>query len=79
MSNGLRTAPGIYSGLLYETSGPAFNAVPWGPITATRVGNMTLNFANGNQAALLYDVNGVSVAKTIQRQVFASPSVECEP
>ena len=40
---------------------------------------MTLTFANGNQATLAYTVNGTSVTKQIQRQVFSTPKVECEP
>ncbi len=79
MSAGRRTAPGVYSGTLYQTGGPPFNASPWTPTTATAVGNMVLNFAHGNQATLTYDVNGVSVSKQIQRQVFSTPRVECEP
>ncbi len=78
MSSGNRTSPGVYTGILYETRGPAFNAVPWGATTSTPVGNMTLTFNGGNQATLLYDVGGVRVTKQIQRQVFSTPKVECE-
>jgi hypothetical protein len=79
MSNGTRIAQGIYSGTLYRTTGPAFHANPWGPTTVTPVGNMNLNVANGNTATLFYDINGVSVSKQIQRQVFSTPKTECEP
>jgi len=79
MSNGSRTAPGIYSGTLYRTTGPVFYANPWGVTNVTPVGNMNLNVANGNTATLFYDINGVSVSKQIQRQVFSTPKTECEP
>jgi hypothetical protein len=39
---------------------------------------MVVEFADGNSATLTYSVNGISVVKTIQRQVFASPTSQCE-
>ncbi|APV51954.1 hypothetical protein BWI17_21150 [Betaproteobacteria bacterium GR16-43] len=79
MSNGTSNAGGVFSGVLYQTSGPPFNAAPWVTAVSTPVGRMSLNFTNGNAATLTYDINGVSVTKSIQRQVFASPRVDCEP
>ena len=78
MSNGARAgASASFSGTLFRTSGPAFNAVPWTSATATPVGTMSFSFRDGNAGTLTYDVGGVKVTKPIQRQVFASPATEC--
>jgi len=46
-------------------------------ITSAQVGTMKVTFTNGNAAQLVYDVNGVSVTKTIERQVFDVFRPEC--
>jgi hypothetical protein len=78
MSNGNRVGPGMYTGTLYSTTGPVFNASPWTAASSTPVGTMTLSFANGNSGTLAYSVNGVQVTKAIQRQVFSSPTTQCQ-
>jgi hypothetical protein len=81
LSSGARQPDGSFLGDLYRTTGPAFNAVPFRPIGAanlTRVGTMQLRFANGESATLTYTVNGVTVVKSIVRQVFSSPAPACE-
>ncbi len=78
MSNGAKTGAGAYGGTLYATSGPAFNASPWGAATPTAVGTMSFNFTSGNAGTLAYSVNGVAVTKSIQREVFASPATQCQ-
>ena len=80
MSAGNLQADGSYLGDLYRTTGPAFNAQPFTPLTSanlTKVGTMSLRFADGNTATLAYTVNGVGVSKPIARQVFASPVPSC--
>lgn len=78
LSDGARVGgSSTYSGTLYRTSGPAFNAAPWVPATATPVGAMSFSFRDGNAGTLAYDIAGVAVSKPIQRQVFASPATEC--
>lgn len=78
MSDGRRAAgTRSFSGTLYRTTGPAFNAAPWIAATATPIGTMRLTFRDGNAGTLDYDVAGVVVTKPIQRQVFASPATEC--
>lgn len=77
MSNGARSSTG-FSGALYRTSGPVFNASPWAPATSTQVGTMTVAFTHGNSATLTYSYNGVSVTKQIRRQVFGSVKPACE-
>ncbi len=83
MSRGEMQAPVndhlVFSGTLYRTTGPVFNAVPWVPIIVTPVGTMRLEFSNGNSASLTYDVNNISVTKQIQRQVFGVPATACKP
>ena len=79
MSAGSQQSPGVFSGELYRTTGPAFNAAPFTPIGAaniTLVGGMTLAFA-GDTAQLSYSVSGASVGKTIRRQVFGAASALC--
>ncbi|HEX7402751.1 MAG TPA: hypothetical protein VF287_01965, partial [Usitatibacter sp.] len=73
----LNTA-GAYSGTLYATTGPAFNASPWVAITSTAVGTMTFNFTSGNSGSVVYSVNGVQVTKQIQREAFSSPTTQCQ-
>ena len=66
-----------FTGPLYRISGPPFNAQPWTPVTVATVGNMTVRFNTGNAATLTYSVDGVTVTKQIQRQVFGSQPTQC--
>lgn len=80
MPSGNRQVDGSFLGDLYRTTGPAFNARPFTPITAsdiTRVGTMSLRFATGTSGTVAYSVNGVNVTKAITRQVFSSPVPAC--
>jgi hypothetical protein len=79
MSNGAQTGNGRFTGPLYRTTGPAFNASPWTASTPTPVGTMTLTFTTGNAGTIAYSFNGVTVTKPIQRQVFAPIKTQCEP
>jgi hypothetical protein len=66
-----KTATNTFSGTLYQTHGPAFNAVPFAPkFTATPVGTGTLAFADAGNGTFAYTVNGISQTKSITRQVF---------
>ena len=73
-----RTGAGAYSGPLYRTHGPPFNANPWIAATPTQVGTMSLNFASGIVGTLNYAIDGVQVTKAIQRETFASPPTICK-
>jgi hypothetical protein len=75
-----KTAPGVYGGTLYRTTGPAFSAVPFLPanVTATAVGTATFTFTDGNTGTFNYTVNGVTQTKAITRQVFAAPGTVCQ-
>ncbi len=68
-----------YSGPLYRTTGPAFNANPWNPtgVVPTVVGSGTLNFTGNNAATFNYTVNGITQTKNIIRQSFGSPPTVC--
>ena len=67
-----RVGPNTYSGFLYTTTGPAFNAVPFSPaqVVGTGVGSGTLNFTDANNGSFSYTVNGITQIKAITRQVF---------
>ena len=68
----LKTATNTYSGKLYQTRGPAFNAVPFDPSTVvpTEVGTGTLTFTDANNGTFAYVVGTISQTKPITRQVF---------
>lgn len=80
MTAGKRQPDGSFSGDLYRTTGPAFNAQPFtpiGPADVTRVGTMRLAFANGEAGTLQYSVDGTTVTKAITRQVFGTSVPSC--
>jgi hypothetical protein len=65
----------VWTGDLYQTSGPWFGTAPFDPgaVTRTKVG--TLTFAASSsviQATVTYSVNGVVVTKAIQRQTLTN-------
>jgi len=81
MSNGQRqSGTNTYSGQLFRTTGPAFNASPWNPqlVTVTPVGNATFSFTDANNGTFSYTVNGISQTKAITRQVYSSPLPTCD-
>ena len=83
MSGGAMQADGVtFSGPLYRTTGPAFNANPFtpiGPSNVTEVGTMTMTLDEANAATVTYTVNGVQVEKNIQRQLYGSRTANCMP
>jgi hypothetical protein len=80
MSDGVKTSDAHYSGKLYSTHGPSFDAVPFSPsaVTITEVGTMSFAFTNGNAGTMTYTYNGTTVTKSIQRQVFRDIKTQCE-
>ena len=76
----VKTSPGMYSGTLYRTTGPAFNSVPFNPanVMSTAVGQATFTFADGNNATFAYTVNGVAQNKAITREIFAGSGTVCQ-
>ena len=80
MSNGAKSAPGVYTGALQRTTGPAFSAVPFNPnnVARTTVGSATLTFTNANNGTFSYTVDGISQSKPITRYIYASSSTVCQ-
>jgi len=80
VTTAVRQSDGSYLGSLLSTTGPAFNANPFTPITGanvTTVGQMRFTFLNGTTGTMTYNVGGATVTKTITRQVFGSPTPAC--
>jgi len=77
--NTARTTGNTFSGPLYRTTGPAFNANPWLPsaVVATPVGNATFTFTDANNGTFSYTLNNVSQSKAITRQVYSTPPTVC--
>ena len=67
-----KTGAGTYSGKLYTTRGPPFDAVPWDPATVlpTQVGAGTLTFTDANNGTFSYTIGAVTQAKAITREQF---------
>ena len=73
-----KTGPGVYTGDVFTTTGPPFNAVPWGAVVETTVGTVTLTFTDGTTATFAYTVNGITQTKTITRQSFSAAATICQ-
>ena len=81
-----KTAPGVYSGDLYQTSGPAFNSVPFdsSKVVATKVGTVTFTVIDGNNVTFAYSVQLAGMAapavqsKPITREIFTAPGTTCQ-
>lgn len=74
----LRRQPdGAFSGDLYVTSGPPFDASPWRAVAVENVGRMTVRFGSGERGTLTYTVLGTTVTKSIERQVFGTAPPTC--
>jgi hypothetical protein len=77
-----KSAPGVYTGQLFRTTGPAFNAVPFNPanVARTHVGTATLTFTDGNNATFAYTVqlagmpSAVTQFKPVTRELFVPPA-----
>ena len=69
----------MYTGILYRTTGPAFNAVVFDPtkVISTAVGMATFSVVDGNTVTFDYTVNGIAQIKTITREVFQPPGTVC--
>ena len=71
-----QTSPNSYSGTLFQSTGPAFDAMPFPPIgspggaVGSAVGNGTLTFSDASDGTFAYTVNGLSQTKSITRQTF---------
>ena len=79
-------SPGVYTGNLFTTTGPPFNAEPFDPavVVETTVGTATLTFTDNNHATFSYTVTtgtraklAVAQTKNITRQLYATPIPHC--
>jgi hypothetical protein len=81
MSGGHKQADGSYSGDLYiGTHASPFDAQPFVPINDSNFskrGTMRFQFTSGIAGILTYTIDGVTVSKSIGRQVFSSPLPAC--
>jgi hypothetical protein len=79
MSRAERTAPGVFTGTIYTTRGPAFNAVPFDPrqVVATEVGTGTFRFSSPTSGTFEYTVNGITQSKELVRTEFGNAIPEC--
>jgi hypothetical protein len=61
-----------FSGTLYKTSGPPFNATPFDPahVVPVAVGTGALTFTSADTGTFTFTVNGITRSKAITRQVF---------
>ena len=72
-----------FSGTLYRTAGPPFNAVPFRPadVVATPVGSATFRFTDGDSGVFSYSVSmpgaSGSQSKAITREILRAPGTAC--
>jgi hypothetical protein len=74
-----KTSAGVYSGTIYQTSGPAFNSPTFDPsrVTRTAVGAVTVQFSDAANGTFSYTVNGVTQSKPITRLLYSTPASVC--
>jgi len=79
MPSGAKGSGNSWSGALYRTTGPAFNAMPFNPsgVGVTEVGTANFTFTDASNGTFAYMVNGISQSKPITRQIYSSPVPEC--
>jgi hypothetical protein len=75
----VRTGTNRFTGTLYRTTGPVFDASRWDPaaVGVQAVGSVTLAFGDANNGTFTYSVNGTTQSKPITRQVFSDPVTVC--
>ena len=67
-------APNRFAGTIYQTRGPAFDAVPFSPsaVAVSAAGSGVLRFAGPRDGVFEYTVAGISQSKPITRQAFGA-------
>jgi serine protease len=69
-------SPRVYSGTLFEGTGPPFDSVPFPPLGApggasgSSAGTGTLRFNDANNGIFTYTVHGITQTKSITRETF---------
>jgi hypothetical protein len=76
VATGVYQGTAVWTGDLYQTTGPWFGAPVFDPatVTATKVGTLTFNPFFVESGAVTYSINGVVVTKQIQRQTLRNDS-----
>ena len=79
MPDATQTAAMTYTGKLYRTRGPAFDATPWNSagVVATEVGSATLAFSDASNGMFTAQVGTSTIVKPIARESFATPASVC--
>lgn len=79
MSNGARTGTNSYSGPLYRTTGPAYNAATFdsSKVVHAAVGSASFSFTDADNGTFTAVVDGQTMTKAITRQLFANPAPTC--
>ena len=71
-----RASDNTFSGTLYRTTGPSFDAVPFDPsrVATAAAGSATWSFTDDCNGSFSYTLDGVSRTRAITRPVFAGPA-----
>ena len=71
-----RTTGNTYTGPLFRTTGPAFNANPWNPagVVVTPAGTATFAFTSADAGSFTYTLNNITQTKAITTQRFSTPT-----
>jgi hypothetical protein len=79
VSDARKIGENAYSGTLYRTTGPAFNASPFNgsQVVVTPVGMASFIFTDSNNGTFSYAVGNVMQSKAITRQIYSSPIATC--
>jgi len=69
----------LYEGIVFRTTGPAFDAVPLDPakVTRTAVGAAGFHFGEPHSGLFRYQLDALVDSKAIVRQVFSAPATVC--
>jgi hypothetical protein len=80
MSNGKRDGLTHYTGELYRTSGPPFNAATFDPgrVTRTQAGTADVLVSRADALTFVATVDGKRIAKSLSRQVYSLPIPMCD-
>ena len=79
-SNVAKTGNGTYTGTLFRTVGPPFNASPWdgSKVASAPVGSVKLTFMDADNASLAFTADAQSGTKSVTRFSFSNPKTTCQ-
>jgi hypothetical protein len=78
-SNVQRTGNNQFTGTLYRTVGPPLGVEPWSAsrVSVAAAGQVRLEFTDANTGVFTFTLDGVTQAKAVTRQVYATPKTVC--